>query len=410
MATCWSHLSHEWWKLSHTVKLTSVRYYLINLIVFNLPKLTISSNKQKRTHYSSLTLDIIGKTAFDHDFHALDSIEKWATLDNRKNDQILNLGNRKQIQAFDFRLPPLRLFFGILGLGKFDFITKRSNAKLDKVVDEIIDNAKAKVAQQKICEKNSEEPEVTSFSGSTVRSKYAQAVSLLEVLLQAEYNNKDSPVKSNRNYLSKQELREEMRGFILAGHETTSIWIYWCSYMLCKYPDVQQKVYENILTHAPSPSVAIKLQMTNEMSYLRAFMKEVLRLYPPVGLTFRHTIQEETFDGIKIPANTKIAIPVHLIHRDPKYWSRPEDFIPERWLKDDFPANNKHAFLPFSTGPRNCIGYQFATMEAQLILATLIRKFQFELAPSLRDTKFTLSSFITTRTKPLVKICVRSRE
>lgn len=153
MATCCSHLSHEWWKLSHTVKLTSVRYYLINLIVFNLPKLTISSNKQKRTHYSSLTLDIIGKTAFDHDFHALDSIEKWATLDNRKNDQILNLGNRKQNQAFDFRLPPLRLFFGILGLGKFDFITKRSNAKLDKVVDEIIDNAKAKVAQQKICEK-----------------------------------------------------------------------------------------------------------------------------------------------------------------------------------------------------------------------------------------------------------------
>mmetsp|Transcript_24121 Transcript_24121/g.23169 ORF Transcript_24121/g.23169 Transcript_24121/m.23169 type:complete len:151 (+) Transcript_24121:704-1156(+) len=149
--------------------------------------------------------------------------------------------------------------------------------------------------------------------------------------------------------------------------------------------------------------------MVNQMSYFNAFMKEVLRLYPPVGLTHRHSTREETFNGFKIPARTRIAIPINLLHRDPKYWSNPDDFMPERWLKEDFPASNKNAYLPFSTGPRNCIGYQFSTMEAQLIMAPLLRSFIFELAPSLRDTEFSFTSLITMKANPDVKICVRSR-
>jgi len=360
-----------------------------------------------------MTLDIIGKTAFNHDFYAVDSIEKWAASSkNDKDDGRLDSGNSECIQAFNYKPSPLQIFLGLLGFSKLDFIKQRSKAKLNKVVDKIIENARSKVIQQNKSEENvssAEEKKEASYSSSSSTSECTPAVSLLEALLQAEENSKDLSLKGGRKYLGNQELRDEMRGFILAGHETTSTWIYWCSYILCKYPDVQQKVYEDIVTHAPSSSTVITLQMTNQMSYLGAFMKEILRLYPPVGMTLRDSTQEEIFNGIKIPAGTRIAIPIYLIHRDAKYWSRPEDFIPERWLKDESPANNKHAFLPFSTGPRNCVGYQFATIEAQLIMAPLIRTFKFELAPSLRDTEITPSSFVVLRTKPLVKICVRSR-
>ena len=114
-------------------------------------------------------------------------------------------------------------------------------------------------------------------------------------------------------------------------------------------------------------------------------------------------------NGFKIPVGTRITIPIHLIHRHPDYWTNPDEFQPERWLKDQFPASHKNAFLPFGVGPRNCIGENFATFEAKLIMGPLIRSFMFNFAPSLRSAEFTLSAFVTTKPKPDVKICVRSR-
>merc|ERR1712071_545474 len=154
----------------------------------------------------------------------------------------------------------------------------------------------------------------------------------------------------------------------------------------------------------------ISMHSIDKMSYFNAFMKEVLRLYPPVGMIIRYNLKEENLRGVNVPANTRLVIPIHLLHRHPNYWKDPEEFQPERCLGEEHPSSHKHAFMPFSNGPRNCIGSYFAETEAKLLMAPLIRQFSFHLAPSLRDTDFTFSLSITMKTNPGLKIVTRSRK
>jgi cytochrome P450 len=102
----------------------------------------------------------------------------------------------------------------------------------------------------------------------------------------------------------------------------------------------------------------------------------------------------------------------YLLHRHPKYWDDPDEFKPERWLEkgEEFMSRIRFAFLPFSAGGRNCIGQRFATMEAKLIMAELIRSFVFQIAPSQAKTKFEISNLIVMRTKPSLKVVVKSRD
>jgi cytochrome P450 len=199
------------------------------------------------------------------------------------------------------------------------------------------------------------------------------------------------------------ELRDEVKTFIVAGHETTSTWIYWALFALCQYPDVQEKVHEDVMEQSESlEGETMSLEVVEKMTYLDAFLKETLRFYPPVGTMIKHNTQPEVLGGVTVPTDSLLVIPVQLLHRSPLYWDQPESFLPERWLSADASPPYKHpmAFIPFSAGPRTCIGYKFATMEAKLILAPLIRAFRFQLASSLRDTKFELRVSLTLKAKP----------
>ena len=170
-------------------------------------------------------------------------------------------------------------------------------------------------------------------------------------------------------------------------------------------------VFQDIAKHAPRENTPeITIESIEKMSYFNAFMKEVLRLYPPAGIIIRYNMKEENLKGVKVPAGTKMVIPIHLLHRHPKYWKDPEEFQPERWMGEEHPSSHKHAFMPFSNGPRNCIGYFFAEVEAKLLMAPLIRHFLFRLAPSVRDTNFTFTLSITMKASPGLKITASKRE
>ena len=138
-------------------------------------------------------------------------------------------------------------------------------------------------------------------------------------------------------------------------------------------------------------------------------------MYPPVGFITRRNPNEEMLGGYKIPPRTRLIISSFLLHRNPKYWSEPDMFSPERWIhKDDAEReefNNKirFAYIPFSAGGRNCIGHLFATYEAKIILSNLIREFSFVIAPSQRETMHTLTSFVSMKAKPGLKICAKRR-
>ena len=104
-------------------------------------------------------------------------------------------------------------------------------------------------------------------------------------------------------------------------------------------------------------------------------------------------------------------IPIWLLHRDPKYWTDAETFKPERWLSSNETDRKFHhfAYLPFSAGFRNCIGQRFAMWEAQLILAPIIREFEFMFSPCLDGVDLKFVSFITIKSVPPIKVCVKRR-
>jgi len=373
------------------------------------------------SHFSMLTLDILGEIAFAHNFQGIPTIEEWAegvstTVSTGDKDITTTTTNNNNNNNSSDELPPAsdrliralsssmksaskRILLSIFGLQALDFETVRMEKALSDAVADVIENARQRL-------------EVRN-QNATSSGKYTPK-SILEALLDA----KDSESEDGRERLQFNELQSEVKTFIMAGHETTSTWCYWATYCLCRYPEIQERLYEDISKHvlttgdeSDDDRISFDLATVEKMVYLDAFLKEVLRFYSPVGMIVRHTTQEEDYGGTLIPPHTRLVIPVHLLHRSPRYWKDPDVFQPERWLDDDAtPYSNLYAYLPFSHGPRNCIGYRFATMEAKLIIAAIVRRVRFELIPELRDTDFKLTNYVIVKAKPAIKVNVKFRE
>jgi cytochrome P450 len=341
------------------------------------------------SHMSALTLDIIGDVAFSHDFQALQVLDKWARDDS--NDELDSVSD-PLVEALtnSFKVTPTAVILTILKISWPDKYLNRTSQRASTVLNQAVDSI-IREAREKVNADSSK----TTFKPS---------------LLQLLFDAKDAEPGTGRKTLDDSELRDEIKTFLVAGHETTSTWCYWALYALAEYPDVQQKVYDDIVKHAPDSSAPIDLESVEQMTYFLAFLNEVLRLYAPVGFVIRNTTQQEEWKGFTIPSGIRLVIPFHLLHRHPDHWSNPLMFTPERWLNnEETDARHKFCYLPFSAGGRNCIGQRFAQIEANLILANIIRAFSIQLAPSLRDKEVEFTSFGTMKGKPAVKICVKAR-
>jgi len=350
------------------------------------------------THIGNLTLDIIGEVAFSHNFHALESIERWVKKGDDNYDMLDPVDDKLMTSMKEmFQNTGKRILLQIMNLSILDFSTAKTTKTLNEAVDEVISEARRKLSSAKSDDNKHE-------ATKPMNGKHRR-ISLLQRLLDAENS---AAKNSARKSLKVHELRDEIKTFLLAGHDTTSTWCYWAFFALCKYPDIQEKVFQDV-NKCKEKTPDISMLEIEKMSYFNAFMKEVLRLYPPVGMIIRYNVREEIFKGVTVPAGTRLLIPIHLLHRHPNYWKDPEEFRPERWLGKEHPSSHKHAFMPFSNGPRNCIGYFFAEMEAKLIMAPLIRRFLFRMAPSIRNSDFTFSLSITMKSKPGLKMITQTR-
>ena len=152
-------------------------------------------------------------------------------------------------------------------------------------------------------------------------------------------------------------------------HTHTS-WIYWTLMVLAKQKDTQRRLYEEIMKHSSSTG-PIKIDEIEKMPYFNAFLREVLRLYPPVGQITMPTTKF-LLTARYLRRDTRLFFSPHLLHRNPKYWKDPLEFRPERWLDMDKTKHHPFSFIPFSAGGRKCAGQQFAQLEAQLIVSSLI--------------------------------------
>lgn len=350
-------------------------------------------------HLSALTVDVIGDTAFGHDFKALEQVEHWSEQSSQQATTAAIDLKDPLIQAFRqgfnanfFTYVALTLRMGWLEL-LWSPRTRHTRRILDQQADYILRKARQRV--------NIGSTE--NFSGGVSTAGSKSPSSLLQLLLNA--NNEPG----GRNSLTDTELKHEIFTFLLAGHETTSTWLYFCLYALSIYPDIQEKLHEEVKNNANSENPDID-DIEEHCKYLGAFMKEVLRMYPPAGLVVRHTARDDNFDGYFVPKNTRLILAIQMIHRHPLIWERPDDFWPERWYKEN-DNNPRHpfAFFPFSGGLRSCVGKRFAIIEAKLILVELVKNFHFSLAPELRGVPMNLTAKVTMKLKPDLKVLVKER-
>lgn len=194
---------------------------------------------------------------------------------------------------------------------------------------------------------------------------------LLSMLLDA--------VDENGQRMDDKQLRDEIMTLLLAGHETSANTLAWVWYLLTQHPEVQERLHaevDQILT-GRIPTV----EDLPQLNYTRMVLEEAMRLYPLAWQLMRRAIQADEIDGYHIPANSYILWSPYLSHRHPDFWEKPEQFYPEHFSTERSATRPRHAYMPFSSGPRICIGNTFAMTEVQLILASIAQQYKVSLAP-----------------------------
>ncbi|XP_062592650.1 ultra-long-chain fatty acid omega-hydroxylase-like [Saccostrea cucullata] len=181
------------------------------------------------------------------------------------------------------------------------------------------------------------------------------------------------------NMMSKEDMRSEVDTFMFEGHDTTASAISWILFSLAEHPECQKKCQEEIeRVVSETKSGELEWKDLNRLEYLAMCIKEGMRLHSPVPGILRENQAPVKIDNFEIPAKTNIIISIHSLHHNPTVWGEDHmEFKPERFTRENIEKRDSFAFCPFSAGPRNCIGQQFAMSEEKIVLATLLQKFDF---------------------------------
>lgn len=175
---------------------------------------------------------------------------------------------------------------------------------------------------------------------------------------------------------------------LLGGLDTASNLLTTTLFSLAHHPQVQDKLRDEISSVKCSNAQDLE-NNADSLRYLDAVLDEASRIYPPVGRTERIAVDDVDLEnGLHLKKGTVVTFAISTLHKHPKYWSQPDEYIPERFLPQNQDKINQYAFMPFHVGPRNCLGKRFALIEAKLALVEIIR--QFKLSPS-EKTKYPLT-------------------
>lgn len=182
--------------------------------------------------------------------------------------------------------------------------------------------------------------------------------------------------------MTSEQLRDEVITVFLAGHETTAVTLSWAWYLLAQHPAVEARLHAELA--AVLGGRTPQLEDLPRLPYTRMVIDETLRLYPAAWTIARQATADDTIRGYTIPARSVMVMSQYVTHRHPDFWDNPEVFDPERFTPERSAQRHRYAYFPFGGGPRVCIGNSFATMEAQLLLATLAQRYRYSLVPSHR--------------------------
>ncbi|KAI9170808.1 Cytochrome P450 monooxygenase [Paramyrothecium foliicola] len=297
------------------------------------------------------TLDIIGKAGFGYD---IDSLQQPETP-IREAYRLM----------FDFS-PTAHILFGIQA---YIPLTMKIPSKQTKTV---------------------------SFARNIIQTKAAEIIREKQDAAERNAGGKDILAliaKDNQKLqaagepgLSFETMRDQIMTFMGAGHDTTATGVAWTLHLLSTHPEIQSRLREEVKDYLPflfntqsrfDPK-ELATADPDQLPYLDKVCRESLRFIPPIPMTVRQTIADDTLAGYRIPAGTVVYVMANAINRLSMYWGNDADrFDPDRW--DDLPDTwTQNAFMTFLQGPRGCIGRKFAETEMKMILCAMLSMYEFK--------------------------------
>ena len=204
--------------------------------------------------------------------------------------------------------------------------------------------------------------------------------------------------------MTDRQLRDEVMTLFLAGHETTALTLSWAWFLIANNPEVEQKFHDELdrVLNGRLP----KAEDLPRLKFTEMIAKESMRMYPPAYGVGREALEDCEIGGFKIPRRSQVFMFQWVTQRDPRFFSEPNEFKPERWTEEFQNALPKYAYFPFGGGPRICIGNYFAMMEVVLLMATIGQQFRFSLPPEHAVQLFPAMSL---RPKDGIQVLVESR-
>lgn len=303
-----------------------------------------------QSEFSDMTLTIIASSAFGKAFETM--------TDSKR---IVRQAFVELLDIIEYRT--LRMLDSIPIISQLPFWSKKIMDKSSKDISDFVDRIIADRRQ--------------NLSQSL--SSYDD---ILDLLLSA--------VDAEGNHFSPQEIKDQALTFVLAGHETTSNLMTWIFYVLMTNEQLLQtcrKEVDQVLPSGMTPT----FEDMGKLIVCEAVIHEALRLYPPATFITRECIREHSIGSadrrqIHVPVGAVISVNTYILHRREEFWPRPYEFDYTRWLRDpttDLKPKLAHPFcyLPFGAGSRNCIGQNFALLEAKVILAMLLQRCNFQVEP-----------------------------
>ncbi|GMT21514.1 hypothetical protein PFISCL1PPCAC_12811 [Pristionchus fissidentatus] len=183
----------------------------------------------------------------------------------------------------------------------------------------------------------------------------------------------------DKTNLSIEDIREEVDTFMFAGHDTTSSALGWTIWCLANHPEIQQRVYEEITSvFGEDEDIDCTSDEMAQLVYLDRCIKESLRLFPPVPFALRRLDEDLQMGPYLLPRGSTLCISPYLVHRNERIYPNPLVYDPDRFLPENVERRHPYDFVPFSAGPRNCIGQKFAMNQLKIFISWILRRYRIE--------------------------------